>query len=79
MFVITKMNMVLMPWDTCVQEKGVPAIETKKYHFYLLINHGLSPQTCNTRTTLSCNRNAIGPFEIGKQPTNTSSYRANMR
>ena len=46
------------------QEKGVPAKETKKYRFYLLINHGLSPQICNIRTTLSCNRKAIGPFVI---------------
>ena len=51
MFVITKMNMVSMSWVTCGQEKEAPAIETKNYCFYLLINHGLSPQTCNIRTT----------------------------
>ena len=30
MFVITKMNMVSMPWVTCGQKKGALAIETKK-------------------------------------------------
>ena len=36
MFVITKMNMVSMPWVTCGQEKGVPAIETKNTAFICL-------------------------------------------